>query len=439
MSSIRVDAMPRTRQRSVRKSIVGLIILCILLAGAMLAAVLYLDRRQERLHNTFVERTIAVGEIPIVLDAMELTLNEYMRTWSGVQFARYTELSRRLRAAAAEAAELCHGAQSSLDHLRRIDAFNDYQSDILASERSSPIAGYAPLSFVRMALDRHKIHAQELAHSDLVQNRTAYMRELRRLRSIRLGLWAFFLLPLSAAGLFAYRGVRNHIRRLEEHARLERQLAVERLENERKERMLVEARASALKAQINPHFLFNTLNLIGKSSFLQEPELAMELVEATAKILRYSLDSGNRKATIQEEMDIVSTYLYLQKHRFGSAVSYTVEVEETLWNHPVQPMILQPLVENCFKHGMDGRRELAIRIAARRVGDMIEISVRDNGQGFPARPDGPGGNRGIGLDNIRDRLRLEYGMGEPVRIDSVPGAYAEVTLTIPAGRGGRAP
>ena len=414
---------------------------------------------------------------------MELMINEYMRAWSDAQLTEYMETGRQLRAAIARAAELCVNAQRSLDHLRRIDAFNDYQEEILVTERVSPYAGYAPLSFVRMALGRQKINAQEFAHSDLILNRTDYMRELGRLYSLRLAMWTVFFIAVFIVGFFLHRTlrdiaaamtrvhdnlrslsrrewsiadlvpshyveldeisdaanqmkhvIRDHIARLEEHARLERQLALERLENERKERMLVEAKAAALKAQVNPHFLFNTLNLIGKSAFLQEPELAMELIEATAKILRYSLDSGNRRVTVQEEIDIVTTYLYLQKNRFGDALSYAVEVDEDLWNCPTQPMLMQPLVENCFKHGMGDRRDLAVRIAVRRVGDALEIAIRDNGRGFPAASERTGGT---GLDNIRDRLRLEYGIDEPVRIDSVPGEYAEVTLTIPVEREGK--
>lgn len=478
----------RPRQQSIRKNVAIFLISCAVLAGAFFAAVLFLDRLQDRLHATFVERTVGVGEIPIILDEMEIRLNEYMRTWNDAQLAEYRAKSGRLREEVEAASFLCRNAQSSLDYLRRIGAFNDYQEETLATGNASLIANYAPLSFVRMALGRQKIHAQEFAHSDLVLNRAVYMREHRRIQSYRVGLWGLFIALFSLMGFFVRRNlrrtaaamslvhdnlhslsrrewdapdlepcgyveldeiggtanqmkhvIRDHIKRLEEHAKLERQLDQERLENERKERMLVEARVSVLKSQINPHFLFNTLNLIGKSAFLQEPELAMELIEATAKILRYSLNSTNREVTIQEEVDIASTYLYLQKNRFGPAVSYTVDVDEELWDHPVQPMILQPLAENCFKHGMNGRRSLDIRIRARLRCDALELSVRDNGKGFAASTPGGETGEGVGLSSIRRRLQLEYGVAQPVRIDSVPGEYAEVTLIIPVRKGRRVP
>ncbi len=472
----------RPRQYSIRRSVIRFLVL-----GAVLLCILFtvgigLDRWQARLHAAFVDRTIQVGDIPITLDEMETLLNEYIRTWSQSHLTSYKDKTRLLRTQIAAAELLSRDTQSSQDYLRRIDAFNQYQDDILAAAHADRIANYAPLAYVRMALGRQKIQAQEMAHSDLLRNRAGYLRELARIQSIRIGLWAVSILLVLAVGIYAFRSlgrvssamalvhdnlqalsrqewdapdlekfpyleldeiggtanqmkhvIRDAIRRVEDHAKLERQLVHERFENERTERMLTEARLSALRSQVNPHFLFNTLNLIGKSAFLQEPELAMELIEAIAKILRYSLDSGSRTVTVQEEIDIAATYLYLQKSRFGEAVSYTVQVDEDLWNTPVQPMIIQPLVENCFKHGMQGKRSLAIAIQVHRVGDHMDIAVRDNGSGFSDSAN----SKGTGLENIRHRLQLEYGNGTPLRIDSPNGGPTTVTVSIPFNATGK--
>jgi sensor histidine kinase YesM len=225
----------------------------------------------------------------------------------------------------------------------------------------------------------------------------------------------------------------NHITELKEKASLEWQLQQEHTENERKQRLLTEAQLAALKLQINPHFLFNILDLIGKASILGDPEKATELIEDTAKILRYSLQSTKMTASLREELDIVKTYLFLQQARFGDAIGFEIKTDDTLMDIPIPSMIIQPLIENCFKHGFDGKNPLRISVMTKKGKNQIEICVRDNGKGFDAEQRCFGASGGIGLKNVRRRIELEYGNPEPLRIQSEVGRYTEVTIFIPWG------
>lgn len=469
--------------RSVRRSILTFLLISVFLTGAFLASLLYLDQRENRACAAFVSRSVRVGDVSAVLGVMERRLDGYMRAWSRERQDSYLEASRELDAALADIRVACRNRQQSLNYIRRIGAFNEYQRDILFQPGMSPAERHRTLAYVRTALASHTIHAQELAAADLVLSRGLYRWQLARLKGWHFGLWVtFVVLYLLTGGAFIrelrrigvymremHRNLRalsgkdwsapdlddgryaefsgiagainemkhvisGRIERLEEHARLEHQLDLERLENERKEHMLVEAQMSVLKSQINPHFLFNTLNIIGKAAFLREPEKAMELIEATAIILRYSMNTVDRHVTIRDELNIVETYLYLQKARFGPALTYGVRIDAGLEEVPVQSMLVQPVIENCFKHGFDSRTALHIDIRVRDAGDRVEIDIRDNGGGFDARVLGDGGKSGTGLRNLRRRLELEYGSAGVLLVESAPGTHTLISITVPKQR-----
>jgi len=196
--------------------------------------------------------------------------------------------------------------------------------------------------------------------------------------------------------------------------------------------MLIAAQMSALRAQVNPHFLFNSLNLIGVTALIGDSKTVMQMVEATGKILRYSLYHQELMTPLDEELEIVLQYLFLQKSRFGDEVKAEIhnelEGEEIL----IPTMSIQPIVENCFKHGFGNKKSLHIHISVTWEDDKISICVIDNGVGFVPEQVLEKDKGGIGLNNIRKRLELMYGKDQAsVRIESVPGEYTSVTLQIP--------
>ena len=205
-------------------------------------------------------------------------------------------------------------------------------------------------------------------------------------------------------------------------ANRERDLAAARLERE-----LTEARLAALKMQLQPHFLFNALNMIA-SHVRDEPEIAGAMLQHLSDFLRATLrSSGAQEVPLREEIDFLGSYVEIMKARFEErlhvAVSLAAGVGETL----VPPLLLQPLVENSITHSLgDHARRAEISIAARRDGENLRVTIEDNGPGIAAGAAPSGG--GIGLSNTLARLQHLY--GERQRLDLANRSEGGLRLTI---------
>lgn len=140
----------------------------------------------------------------------------------------------------------------------------------------------------------------------------------------------------------------------------------------------------ALQAQINPHFLNNTLQIIGTLALeLKVPQI-YSLLSALAKIMHYSMHNNDQTVTLQNELDHVKAYVELQKERFENKFSFRYDVEESILQVPMPKMILQPIVENYFKHGFRGTSDGWIELNAKHLpGDRVEICIQNNGVGIP--------------------------------------------------------
>jgi two-component system LytT family sensor kinase len=204
-------------------------------------------------------------------------------------------------------------------------------------------------------------------------------------------------------------------------------------------RLLLEARLDALQRQINPHFLFNTLNSI-TSLVRSEPELAREMVVKLANILRVLLKEREAFLPLREELQFTDDYLDIEVVRFGSKLKVVKEIAEETLDIVVPGMLLQPLIENSIKHGLEprisgGTVTLRSRITA---GGRLMVEVEDDGVGIgPERNDAslvsglvrPG--TGIGVRNVRERMEVLYGDLATVEINSRPGRGTKVTLMMP--------
>ncbi|MEZ0390314.1 MAG: histidine kinase [Verrucomicrobium sp.] len=189
------------------------------------------------------------------------------------------------------------------------------------------------------------------------------------------------------------------------------------------------ARLEALRYQIHPHFLFNSLNSV-RATLPEDAVTSREMVSALADFLRTSLE-GTEGETIRlaEEMGSVSRYLSIEQIRFGDRLQYAVRPEPGLEGFQVPPFILQPLVENALKHGSSQRPELlVINLEAARVGEAVRLSVSNNGQWKE-----PGvGMGGLGLSNVRRRLEILYGGHAAVEAEETSGNVS-VILRFPPG------
>lgn len=195
---------------------------------------------------------------------------------------------------------------------------------------------------------------------------------------------------------------------------------------------LAQARLQALRMQMNPHFLFNTLNAI--SALIHEnPDAADRMIVLLSQLLRRSLDRGDvQEVPLHEELEFLRGYLEIEQMRFPDRLSVAFDVDPKTHDLLVPHLILQPLVENALRHGILPREEAGrIDISARLLpGDRLQLTVRDNGNGLPPVPVGAK-NSGIGLQNIRSRLTQLYGPAQSFQITNASAGGVEALICIP--------
>jgi two-component system LytT family sensor kinase len=229
-------------------------------------------------------------------------------------------------------------------------------------------------------------------------------------------------------------------RRLDELDREEERFERIRLESRLSEQ-LVQSELRALRAQINPHFLFNSLNTI-VALIDPEPAKAETITVRLASIFRYVLLHADRPLTsLDEEIRFLRTYLDIEQIRFGERLQVQFDVDEAISFIAIPSLILQPLVENAIKHGIAPKIGVSrILVQAKREGKSIFLSVEDDGVGLfvngnagESSPPGGDSNTGIGLQNIRERLKTMYGPGASLSLINLQGGGSRATLEIPIG------
>ena len=208
------------------------------------------------------------------------------------------------------------------------------------------------------------------------------------------------------------------------------------LKLEEQERLLLQARMAALQNQINPHFLFNTLNTI--SSLVRfDPDTAREMIIKLATILRRLLHSTDSFVPLREEVEFIDNYLDIEVVRFGrDKLRVIKDLDPESLEAMVPSMLLQPLVENCIKHGLSAKVEGgSITVRSRVIKSRLIVEVEDDGVGMGAAqllatPDGLG-STGIGMANVAERLKVLYGDAAKMVIDSREGTGTLIRLRLP--------
>lgn len=221
--------------------------------------------------------------------------------------------------------------------------------------------------------------------------------------------------------------IRNYIEQVRESMEVERKLKEKEL---LMETHLKDAQLKYLQAQINPHFLFNTLNAGAQLAMMEDAERTYQYVQNMAEFFRYNVKKGEDMVTIREEMELIDNYIYILNVRFSGEIHYEKEVQEDLLDIKMPSMILQPLVENAVNHGI---REMAgegkIKVHVYKKNEEVCISVKDNGKGMTSscidsvldgtyRADGKKSSNGVGMDNVIARLKLFTGSDTVISISS---------------------
>jgi two-component system, sensor histidine kinase YesM len=207
---------------------------------------------------------------------------------------------------------------------------------------------------------------------------------------------------------------------------------------------LKNAQLKALQAQINPHFLYNTLQMMGGIALAHNVHEIYSIANTMADMFRYSISGGSDLVSINDEIKHTENYLYIQKLRFQDRIHVELKLDESISNVLIPKFTLQPLVENAFEHGLSKMTrggKLVIRV--KETEDHLEITVWDNGEGMDVEradslmeqirnhnPLVPGQNFGIGLKNVNARLRLLFSDDYKFEINSKLKEYTEVKLSI---------
>lgn len=210
-------------------------------------------------------------------------------------------------------------------------------------------------------------------------------------------------------------------------AQMEQQLRQHEQRESQMRRLLEERRFAQLQSQINPHFLFNTLNTIASMANMEHATVTKDLIVRLSKLFRYSLDTDEKLVPLWQELQIVSDYMELQETRFGDRFDFEVINAAPFRDLKIPKFIIQPLAENSVIHGMrDTSSGGKIRLSFREHGpDSVRIFLTDNGCGFHSR--GTTEQRSVGLSNICNRMEM---FGGKIHIFSILGVGTTVCLTV---------
>lgn len=228
------------------------------------------------------------------------------------------------------------------------------------------------------------------------------------------------------------------------------ELVVEIKDQSELDRLIKEMELKHLQNQINPHFLFNTLNTMSKMAYLEEANMTSNLIQSVASLLRHSLGDINQHVSLEEEVQVVKDYFQIQQTRFSERIQFDMEIEDDCLIVEVPQLTLQPLVENAFIHGIEEKEEGGrIVLCIYEQEDNVIIEVKDDGIGMTQREieriltetndkeQHVGHSTGIGLRNVIRRLQLFFQVQNVVEIESDPGRGTTIRLILPHENDGR--
>jgi two-component system, LytTR family, sensor kinase len=239
----------------------------------------------------------------------------------------------------------------------------------------------------------------------------------RLLFALLSGFWTYLLVSTVALQLVVYSAIVAGAHGAEYYRRSR--------EREALERRLADARLQILNMQLQPHFLFNTLNTIAELVH-EDPDAADRMITSLADLLRRSLALGAaQEIPLETELDLLATYLDIQKARFGDRLDVRMSIADEARTASVPMLLLQPIVENAIKHGLAARLDLRVRCERTH----LVVEVTDEGTG--AADDALRGRAGIGLGNTRERLAAVYGSAASLDLVNMPAGGARVTVRLP--------
>ena len=234
----------------------------------------------------------------------------------------------------------------------------------------------------------------------------------------------------------------GYINSLEQNVSLENQLLEKENENLRIGELLAQTELQALQAQMNPHFLFNTLSMLSKLAYIEGAPHTSEMMETVADLMRYSLEKSSKASDLKGEIECLRNYIAIQKKRFGERIAFHIGIDPNVCNVIMPGMVLQPLVENAIIHGV-GKVYKGAEIHVNIYNDdrQIYLEISDNGVGMEQQcidmillgqdPAASLKHTSIGFQNVLRRLKLFFGNRYQVMLHSEPDCGTDIIITLP--------
>lgn len=242
------------------------------------------------------------------------------------------------------------------------------------------------------------------------------------------------------------KSIKNYISELKGKVETENKLRLTETENLKIQNLLKQAELTALQSQINPHFLFNTLNAGVQLANLEDAERTSEFLDNLSNMFRYNIQSLENTVTVKDEMRNVQNYYHLMRVRFGDYLQLHLNVDESVMDLTMPPLILQPIIENSLIHGFEDKEDTGIvEVNVEKEEYGAKITIKDNGQGispeqiqkliankFDTENDEnhKGHTTGLGLSNVYQRLENFYGSKDVLEMASNVGEYTQITVHI---------
>ncbi len=340
---------------------------------------------------------------------------------------------------------------ADINRIREMEFSGNLQDYLLLSKRIENLKGvFIAMTGVIVALSMVFIYDFTRRLTDPIEKLSHYAGEISK---------GNYSVELSSVG--AYReadlltktltdmakSIKNYIGELQDKADMENLLRLSEIENLKNKNLLKNAEYTALQSQINPHFLFNTLNAGTQLANLEDAEKTGEFMENLAAMFRYNIQSLDNKVSLSDEIDNVQNYCHLMKVRFDDMIRFEFDVENPSDVVKMPPLILQPLVENGFIHGFKNMEEPGvISIQVRQFSDHVRVLIRDNGHGIPKEKvrllnetgfrvddngsDHTGHTTGLGLGNVYERLRYFYDRDDVLSVRSVENQFTEMQVKL---------
>ncbi len=460
-------------RRSLKKMVVELFSLLIL--GFLMFSITetIIDKYHNKENQKLLQQDRLCTNIYDQLHEMLLLSRGYLSAGDNQLFIDYDEMSKALDASIKEYSTVSKNLNTEIySYLRRLSSYNDYSRELINTLKDENT--YDSIIYLNHGLENQLLEVEKMMtvnHSIMAMSLEQILDRFSNYKLILLSIIIVYFVCVSIFFIKFLKELASSLNEIEvkvnalknhdwetkdiepknyleidnltttinamkheiveyvDKLKIKNELEVRLAQNET---ALINAKLHALRSQINPHFLFNALNIIGKSALLEDSELALELIEATSKILRYSLSTNENMVTVEKEMEAVNSYLFIQKSRFGNIISIDIDVPKEAEKKILPPMVIQTIVENCFKHGFAHHDSLSLKIQMRVELNELVIKIIDDGIGFDATEFFKKPPKGIGLHNVYQRMQLRFNRNDLIEIKSSPSfGGTTVILHIP--------